>query len=98
MKVAGAFDRLDFYTIDGDTTYLHLHNFGMELERERNICSLAPCTRGFCCDRPQDFQIDLTSTYSICVRKVFGGIQHRTKALRSGVRCSNRWATHGPNI
>ncbi|GFV29289.1 hypothetical protein TNCV_4603211 [Trichonephila clavipes] len=24
-------DRLNFYTIDGDTTYLHLHNLGMEL-------------------------------------------------------------------
>ncbi|GFU27426.1 uncharacterized protein TNCV_3323361 [Trichonephila clavipes] len=28
---------------------------------------------------------DLTSTYSVCTRRVFSGIRHRTKALR----CSN---------
>ncbi|GFU15891.1 uncharacterized protein TNCV_2368271 [Trichonephila clavipes] len=32
---------------------------------------------------------DLTSTYSLCIRRVFGGIRHRTQAFRSGVRCSN---------
>ncbi|GFV32412.1 uncharacterized protein TNCV_1676981 [Trichonephila clavipes] len=32
---------------------------------------------------------DLTSMYSVCTRRVFGGIGHRTQALRSGVRCSN---------
>ncbi|GFW46048.1 uncharacterized protein TNCV_3276651 [Trichonephila clavipes] len=32
---------------------------------------------------------DLTSTYSVCTRRVFGGIEHRTQAFRSGVRCSN---------
>ncbi|GFU32942.1 uncharacterized protein TNCV_4155321 [Trichonephila clavipes] len=32
---------------------------------------------------------DLTSTYSVCTLRVFGGIGHRTQALRSGVRCSN---------
>ncbi|GFX15249.1 hypothetical protein TNCV_2709541 [Trichonephila clavipes] len=38
---------------------------------------------------------DLTSTYSVCTRRVFGGIGHRTQAFRSGVRCSNRQATFG---
>ncbi|GFT82057.1 uncharacterized protein TNCV_3909901 [Trichonephila clavipes] len=33
--------------------------------------------------------IDLTSTYSVCTLRVFGGIGHRTHAFRSGVRCSN---------
>ncbi|GFV47482.1 uncharacterized protein TNCV_885541 [Trichonephila clavipes] len=32
---------------------------------------------------------DLTSTSSVCTRRVFGGIRHRTQAYRSGVRCSN---------
>ncbi|GFS56806.1 hypothetical protein TNCV_2222241 [Trichonephila clavipes] len=32
---------------------------------------------------------DLTSTYSVCTLRVFGGIEHRTQILRSGVRCSN---------
>ncbi|GFW63822.1 hypothetical protein TNCV_3744271 [Trichonephila clavipes] len=32
---------------------------------------------------------DLTSTYSVCTRRVFGGIGHRTQAFRSAVRCSN---------
>ncbi|GFS76384.1 hypothetical protein TNCV_1620261 [Trichonephila clavipes] len=31
----------------------------------------------------------LTSTYSVCTRRVFGGIGHRTQAFRSVVRCSN---------
>ncbi|GFX48655.1 uncharacterized protein TNCV_585521 [Trichonephila clavipes] len=31
----------------------------------------------------------LTSTYSVYTRRVFGGIGHRTQALRSEVRCSN---------
>ncbi|GFW50951.1 hypothetical protein TNCV_3592331 [Trichonephila clavipes] len=39
---------------------------------------------------------DLTSTYSVRTRRVFGGIGHRTQAFRSGVQCSNRQATHGP--
>ncbi|GFT47109.1 hypothetical protein TNCV_3747581 [Trichonephila clavipes] len=38
---------------------------------------------------PQDFgPTDLTSTYSVSTRMVFGGIGHRTQAFRSGVRCS----------
>ncbi|GFY01770.1 uncharacterized protein TNCV_1467621 [Trichonephila clavipes] len=32
---------------------------------------------------------DLTSMYSVCTRRVFGDIGHRTQAFRSGVRCSN---------
>ncbi|GFT22358.1 uncharacterized protein TNCV_3273431 [Trichonephila clavipes] len=36
--------------------------------------------------------IDLTSTYSMCTRRVFAGIGHRTQAFRSGVHCTN----HGP--
>ncbi|GFX84130.1 uncharacterized protein TNCV_4859381 [Trichonephila clavipes] len=32
---------------------------------------------------------DLTSTYSVCTRRVFGSIGHRTQAFRSGVRCPN---------
>ncbi|GFY27882.1 uncharacterized protein TNCV_243471 [Trichonephila clavipes] len=32
---------------------------------------------------------DLSSTYSGCTRRVFGGIGHRTQAFRSGVQCSN---------
>ncbi|GFW15242.1 hypothetical protein TNCV_173871 [Trichonephila clavipes] len=32
---------------------------------------------------------DLTRTYFMCARGVFGGIGHRTQAFRSGVRCSN---------
>ncbi|GFV12724.1 hypothetical protein TNCV_1366941 [Trichonephila clavipes] len=32
---------------------------------------------------------DLRSTYSVCTRRVFGGIRHRTQAFRSGIRCSN---------
>ncbi|GFX46228.1 hypothetical protein TNCV_2298761 [Trichonephila clavipes] len=32
---------------------------------------------------------DLTSMYSVCTRRVFGGIGHRAQAFRSGVRCSN---------
>ncbi|GFT26041.1 hypothetical protein TNCV_2332331 [Trichonephila clavipes] len=32
---------------------------------------------------------DLKSTYSVCTRRVFGGIGHQTQAFRSSVRCSN---------
>ncbi|GFW93102.1 hypothetical protein TNCV_3888431 [Trichonephila clavipes] len=41
---------------------------------------------------------DLTTTYSVCTRSVFGGIGHRTQVFRSGVRCSNHQATHGPGL
>ncbi|GFW96891.1 hypothetical protein TNCV_2160261 [Trichonephila clavipes] len=37
----------------------------------------------------------LTSTYSVCTRKVFGGIGYRIQVFRSGVRCSNHFANLG---
>ncbi|GFW51230.1 hypothetical protein TNCV_3595121 [Trichonephila clavipes] len=39
---------------------------------------------------------DLTSMYSVCTRRVFGGIGHWTQGFRSGVYCSNHQATHDP--
>ncbi|GFS92823.1 hypothetical protein TNCV_1162131 [Trichonephila clavipes] len=73
-------------TIDGGTTYLHLPNLGMEL-KGREIYSPVSCTRD---SAHNTFgPTDLTSTYSVCTRRIFGGIWHRTKAFRSGVRCSN---------
>ncbi|GFU61629.1 hypothetical protein TNCV_2864281 [Trichonephila clavipes] len=41
---------------------------------------------------------DLTSTNSVCTRRIFGDIGHRTQAFCSGVRCSNHQATHGPPL
>ncbi|GFV16635.1 uncharacterized protein TNCV_4418221 [Trichonephila clavipes] len=32
---------------------------------------------------------DLMGTYSVCTRRVFSGIGHRTQAFQSGVRCSS---------
>ncbi|GFX40884.1 hypothetical protein TNCV_3761051 [Trichonephila clavipes] len=85
IKVARARDRLDFYTIDGDTTYLDLHNLGMELE-EREIFSSPFVPVVSAATTHKTFgPIDLSSTYSVCTRRVFGGIRHRTQALRSGV-------------
>ncbi|GFW93894.1 hypothetical protein TNCV_4221741 [Trichonephila clavipes] len=56
--------------------------------------SPVPCTRD---SAHKTFgPTDLTSTYSMCTRRVFGGIGHRTHAFRSGVRCSNHLDTHGP--
>ncbi|GFU68915.1 hypothetical protein TNCV_4882421 [Trichonephila clavipes] len=58
--------------------------------------SPVPCTRD---SALKTFGLtDLTSTYSVCTRRVFGGIGHRTQAFRSEVRCSNHQATHGPYI
>ncbi|GFU87409.1 hypothetical protein TNCV_2716941 [Trichonephila clavipes] len=74
-------------TTDGDTTYTHLHNFAMGLEGRE-----VPCTRD---STHKTFgPTDLTSVYSVCTRRVFGGIGHRTQAFRSGIRCSNHYATH----
>ncbi|GFV85732.1 hypothetical protein TNCV_2003522 [Trichonephila clavipes] len=57
-------------TIDGDTTYLHLHNLGVELNGREIFFS--PCTRD---STHKTFgPTDLTSTYSVCTRRVFGGI------------------------
>ncbi|GFT10080.1 hypothetical protein TNCV_1115221 [Trichonephila clavipes] len=39
---------------------------------------------------------DLTSSYSVCTLRVFGGIGHRTQILRSGIRCSNYQASYCP--
>ncbi|GFV99773.1 hypothetical protein TNCV_5081331 [Trichonephila clavipes] len=81
-------------TIDGDTTYLYLPNLDMELKR-REIFPVS-CTRD---SAHKTFgPIDLTRTYSVCTRRVFGGIGHRTQAFRSAVRCSNHSATHGPHL
>ncbi|GFV69206.1 hypothetical protein TNCV_3861301 [Trichonephila clavipes] len=54
--------------------------------------SPAPCTRD---SAHKTFKpTDLTSTYSVCTRRVFGGIGHQTQAFRCGVRCSNHQATY----
>ncbi|GFW96848.1 hypothetical protein TNCV_2159841 [Trichonephila clavipes] len=60
------------WTIDGDTTYLHLHNFDMELKGGKY--SPVPYTR----DSAHKIfgPTDLTSTYSVCTRRVFGSIGH----------------------
>ncbi|GFW41141.1 hypothetical protein TNCV_841821 [Trichonephila clavipes] len=72
-------------TIDGDTTYLRLYNFCMETEGKGNSHERTDWRIN-----PQDYRpTDLTSTYSVCTQRVFGGIGHRTQAFRSGVRCSN---------
>ncbi|GFT69638.1 hypothetical protein TNCV_1298541 [Trichonephila clavipes] len=47
--------RLDFYTIDGDSTYPHFHNLDIELER-KEICSPATRTRRSVCVYPQGFR------------------------------------------
>ncbi|GFU25999.1 hypothetical protein TNCV_5104871 [Trichonephila clavipes] len=75
--------RLDFYTIDGDTTYLHLHNSGMELEKGKYI--FQPTAHVVSAETaPNTFEsTDLNRTYSMSTRRVFGGIGHRTQALRS---------------
>ncbi|GFT60906.1 hypothetical protein TNCV_3616251 [Trichonephila clavipes] len=73
-------------TIDGDTTYLHLHNLGKEL-KGMEIYSPVSCTRDTV--HKTFGPTDLTITYAVCTRRVFGGIRHRTQAFRSGVRCSN---------
>ncbi|GFY12541.1 hypothetical protein TNCV_2447321 [Trichonephila clavipes] len=41
---------------------------------------------------------DLTSTYSVCTRRAFGDIGHRTQAFRSGLRCTTHYATHGSYV
>ncbi|GFW08133.1 hypothetical protein TNCV_2979001 [Trichonephila clavipes] len=59
----------------------------------KGIYSPVPCTRD---SAHKTFgPTDLTSTYSLCTRRVFGGMGHRTQAFRSGARCSNHQATHG---
>ncbi|GFT50618.1 hypothetical protein TNCV_552031 [Trichonephila clavipes] len=64
-------------TIDGATTYLHLQNLGMELKAGKS----SPLYSLF---SPQDFGLtDLTSTYSVCTRRVFGGIERRPSVLET---------------
>ncbi|GFW46134.1 hypothetical protein TNCV_4210131 [Trichonephila clavipes] len=59
----------------------------------RRKYSPVPCTRD---SAHMTFgPTDLTSTYSVCTRRVFGGIGHRTQVFRSGVRGSSHQATHG---
>ncbi|GFV70495.1 uncharacterized protein TNCV_2868411 [Trichonephila clavipes] len=73
-------------TIDGNTTYLHLYNFAMGLEgREKFSSPLHSYNSVHNTFGP----IVLMSTYSVCTRRVFGGIGHRTQAFQSGVRGSN---------
>ncbi|GFX40817.1 hypothetical protein TNCV_3760411 [Trichonephila clavipes] len=75
--------------IDGATTYPHIHNFAMGLDGWDIFSS--PCTRD---SAHKTFgPTDLTSTFSVSTRKVFGGIGHRTQAFRSGVRCPNHYAS-----
>ncbi|GFX04104.1 hypothetical protein TNCV_3972531 [Trichonephila clavipes] len=58
--------------------------------------SPVPCTRD---SAHKTFgPTDLTSMYSVCIQRVFGGIGHRTKAIWSRVRCSNHQVTHGPSF
>ncbi|GFT38086.1 hypothetical protein TNCV_4103241 [Trichonephila clavipes] len=58
--------------------------------------SLVPCTRD---SAHKTFgTADLTSTYSVYTRRVFGNIAHRTQAFRSGVQSSNHKATPGPSF
>ncbi|GFU79215.1 hypothetical protein TNCV_2137381 [Trichonephila clavipes] len=79
--------------INGDTTYLHLHNFCMEL-KGREIFS-RPLLSGL---SPQDIgPADLTSTYSVCTRRVFGGIGHRTQTFRSRL-LGSRQSTKSRNM
>ncbi|GFT02624.1 hypothetical protein TNCV_1488161 [Trichonephila clavipes] len=55
--------------------------------------SLVPCTRD---SAHKTFgPTDLTSMYSVCTRRVFGGIMYRSQAFRCRARCSNHQVTHG---
>ncbi|GFX26248.1 hypothetical protein TNCV_948481 [Trichonephila clavipes] len=57
---------------DGDTTYLHLHNLGRE-QKGRNYPPM-PCNRD---SAHKSFgPTDLTSTYFVCTRRVFGEDGH----------------------
>ncbi|GFY33400.1 hypothetical protein TNCV_1898521 [Trichonephila clavipes] len=70
--------------IDGKTSYLYLHNFGMELKGSKK--SPVHCT----CDSAHETfgSTDLTSerVLRVCTWIVFGGIGHRTQPFRSAVR------------
>ncbi|GFU95384.1 hypothetical protein TNCV_5015931 [Trichonephila clavipes] len=72
------------------------HNLGMEL-KGREIFSVL-CTRD---SAHKTFgPTDLTSTYSVCTRRVYGGIGHRTQAfqtaagVRSTINRNRMWFQH----
>ncbi|GFX04118.1 hypothetical protein TNCV_3972671 [Trichonephila clavipes] len=63
--------------------------FRHETEREGNIIQSSSALVVLAVTIDKTFgPTDLTSTYSVCTRRVFGGIGHRAQALRSGVQCS----------
>ncbi|GFU06755.1 hypothetical protein TNCV_4353201 [Trichonephila clavipes] len=73
-------------TIDGATTSIFTSTISAWTEGEGNILQSLRSRLS-----PQDFgPTNLTSTYSVCTRRVFGGIGHRAQAFRSGVRCYSR--------
>ncbi|GFT38990.1 hypothetical protein TNCV_3690821 [Trichonephila clavipes] len=69
--------RLDFYTTDGDTTYPPLQ-FRHGTRGERNVLQPpTPMVSG--ATTHKTFRpTGLTSTYSVGIWRVFGGIGHRT--------------------
>ncbi|GFX44683.1 hypothetical protein TNCV_2807551 [Trichonephila clavipes] len=72
--------KIDLY---GDTTYLHFHNLGMELEGEGNILQSPALVVSAATTHKTFGPTDFTSTYSVCTRKVFGGIRHRAQAFQT---------------
>ncbi|GFT69669.1 transposable element Tcb1 transposase [Trichonephila clavipes] len=60
-----------------------------ETGREANILQPPASVVSAATDHKTFGPADLTITYSVCTRRVFGGIEHRTQALRSGEQCSN---------
>ncbi|GFV72656.1 hypothetical protein TNCV_411751 [Trichonephila clavipes] len=67
-------------TIDGDITYLHFHNLGMELNgREIFFSPLHSCDSAHKTFGPTD----LTSSDPVCTWRVFGGIEPRPSGLES---------------
>ncbi|GFY15251.1 hypothetical protein TNCV_1570621 [Trichonephila clavipes] len=64
-------------------------SFGHGTEGEGNILQ-SPAPMIYATTAHKTFRpTGLTSTYSVCTRRVFGGIRHRTQAHRFEVRCSN---------
>ncbi|GFT92086.1 hypothetical protein TNCV_3549581 [Trichonephila clavipes] len=71
--------------INGNTTYLHLQILPWDWRGGKY--SPVPCTGD---SAHKTFgPADLTSTYSMCTRRVFSGFGHRTQAFRYEVRCSS---------
>ncbi|GFX44182.1 hypothetical protein TNCV_4119781 [Trichonephila clavipes] len=68
-----------------DTTNFHLHNLGLDWGGGKH----SPAPSVFAATTHKTLRpTDLTSTCSVCTRKIFGCIGHRTHALQSGVRFS----------